>query len=242
MKRLYLSLFLFTFLSFSNPTKVLADTTCQPIYGGGQTCITTGNISVNKTVLNPETNKMVDSLSINDPKYQPDYLVTFQIAVTNTDDANISKIRIDDVFPQYVKFSSGLGNFDDKTKTLTFEVENLSANETKTFTILGRIVDNSQIPIAQGAIVCVVNQAVATNLDKKSQVSQDNAQLCIEKPITITSVPTTIPTVIPSGKGFPVLPSVPTSVSPKTGPEMWGLISLIPTGITGWFLRKFSKK
>jgi uncharacterized repeat protein (TIGR01451 family) len=234
MKKSYLTtLFLMTIFSVVLPAKIFADTSCQPIYGGGQTCITTGNISINKTVLNPETNKMVDGLSINDPRYQPGYLVTFQIAVTNTDNNNISKIKVSDVFPQYVTFSSGPGSFDNNTKSLSFEIDNLAANETKTFTILGRIVSDSQIPISQGGIVCVVNQAIAYNLDNKSQVSQDNAQLCIEK--------TPVPAVVVNTKGgFPVLPSAPVTYSPKTGPEMFGLIALIPTGIAGLFLRKKS--
>ena len=86
--------------------RAFADTSCQPIYGGGQTCVTTGNISINKTVMNPQTNKMVDNLSINDPKYKPGFIVTFQINVTNTGNNNISRINIVDFFPQYVTFSS----------------------------------------------------------------------------------------------------------------------------------------
>lgn len=228
MKKLYLStVALLTVFCLTLPLKSFADTSCQPIYGGGQTCVTTGNISINKTVLNPQTNQFVDNLSINDPRHQPGFITTFKIAVTNTDDANISRIKVNDVFPQYITFSSGPGNFDNNTKTLTFEIDNLKSNETRAFTILGKIVDSSLIPINQGSVVCVVNQATATNLDNNSQVSQDNAQLCIEK---IAS------------SGFPVIPATNITITPSTGPEAWGLISLIPTGLAGWFLRKRSLK
>jgi len=227
MKKTYLSIvFLLTVIVLGYPIKSYADTGCQPIYGGGQTCVTTGNIGINKTVMNPQTNQFVDNLNINDPRYQPGSTVTFQIAVTNTGNSNISRVNVSDVFPQYITFSSGPGNFDNNTKTLTFEVDKLSINETRTSTISAKIVDGFQIPISQGSVVCVVNQAIATNLDNNSQTSQDNAQFCIEK--------------VATSSGFPTFPTTNITVTPSTGPEMFGLISLIPTGIAGWFLRKKS--
>jgi uncharacterized repeat protein (TIGR01451 family) len=229
MKKTYLSIvFLLTVIVLGYPIKSYADTGCQPIYGGGQTCATTGNIAVNKTVMNPQTNQFVDNLNINDPRYQPGSTVTFQIAVTNTGNSNISRVNVSDVFPQYITFNSGPGNFDNNTKTLAFEVDNLSINETRTSTISAKIVDGSQIPISQGSVVCVVNQATATNQGNNSQTGQDNAQFCIEK--------------VATSSGFPTFPTTNITVTPSTGPETFGLISLIPTGIAGWFLRKKSLK
>jgi uncharacterized repeat protein (TIGR01451 family) len=226
MKKTYLSIiFLLAIIALGYPLKSYADTSCQPIYGGGQTCVTTGNIGINKTVLNPQTNQFVDNLNINDPRYQPGSTVTFQIAVTNTGSSNISRMQVSDVFPQYLTFSSGTGNFDSNTKTLTFEVDNLAVNEVRNFTILGKVVDSSQIPLAQGSVVCVVNQATATNLDNNSQTGQDNAQFCIEKIAAVT--------------GFPTFPSTTTiTTTPSTGPEAFVLIGLLPTGFAGWVLRR----
>jgi len=209
------------------PARAYADVSCQPIYGGGQTCVTTGNISINKTVMNPQTNAMVDNLSINDPKYQPGFIVTFQISITNTGNTNISRVQVDDNFPQYVTFSSGPGNFDSNTDSLTFEADNLAVNETRTYTILGRIVNASQIPISQGD-VCVVNQATATDLDNTSQTSQANAQFCIEQTPAATS------------SGYPVLPASYVKTTPSTGPDSLALLALFPTGMLGFFLRKHS--
>ena len=175
--------------------------------------------------MNPQTNQFVVNLNINDPRYQPGSTVTFQIAVTNTGSSNISRMQVSDVFPQYLTFSSGTGNFDSNTKTLTFEVDNLAVNEVRNFTILGKVVDSSQIPLAQGSVVCVVNQATATNLDNNSQTGQDNAQFCIEKIAAVT--------------GFPTFPSTTTiTTTPSTGPEAFVLIGLLPTGFAGWVLRR----
>lgn len=228
MKKTYLTaIFLLTIFCLT-PAKVFADTICQPIYGGGQTCVTTGNISVNKKVLNPQTNEFVDWLNINDPRYHPENTVTFKITVTNTDDAKVSKIKVTDIFPQHITFSSGPGSFDSNTKTLTFETYDLEANESRDFTVVGKIVNSSEIPTNEGDIVCVVNQAHSVNLDNSSQTSHDNAQLCIQKGEV---------------KGFPTYSTETITVTPSTGPGMLGFISLIPTGIAGWFLRKksFSK-
>lgn len=224
MNKLHLSIaFTIVVISLINPFKAFADTSCQPIYGGGQTCVTTSDIGINKTVLNPQTNQFVDNLGINDARYSPGLTTNFQISVTNTSNHNISKINVKDIFPQYIAFSSGPGNFDSNTKTLTFEVNNLAINETRTFTVLGKIADASQIPVDQGSAICVVNQATATNLDNSSQVTQDNAQLCIEKGTSTTTIK----------GGFPVL-----TTTPKTGPESLALLALIPTGISGLMLRK----
>ena len=224
-----LSVFQFSIFNSQFSKTAFADTSCQPIYGGGQSCVTTNNIVVNKTVLNPQTNQFIDNLSINDSKYQPGFIATFQISITNTGNNNVARIDVKDIFPQYVSFGSGAGTFDINTNTLSFSLTNLAPNETRKYSIVGRILNADQIPVAQGSVVCVVNQAIAT-IDS-ANVSQDNAQFCIEK-----AAPS-ITTVTTKG-GFPVYSPVYVATSPKTGPEAFGLIAMIPTGLAGWFLRK----
>lgn len=234
--KLYLRLsILLAVVSVLFPLKSFADTSCQPIYGGGQSCITTNNIVINKTILNPQTNQFVDNLGINDPKYQPGFIANFQISVTNTGVTNVSEVNVKDIFPQYVNFGSGAGTFDSNTNTLSFNLTNLAPNETRTYGIVGKVFNADQIPVAQGSVVCVVNQAIA--MVNNANVSQDNAQLCIEKPSTTTTT-----TVTAVKGGFPVLSSVPTISAPATGPEALALFAMIPTGLAGWFLRRKSIK
>lgn len=229
-KSIVVSLFAFLFSLFAIPA--FADVVCQPIYGGGQSCVQAGNILINKTVMNPSTSVLVDNLSVNDPKYGPDFIVNFQLVVTNTGSSTLSKVEVKDIFPQYVKFSSGPGTFDSNTNTLTFTVENLAASESRTFNIQGKVVSANDLP---NQTVCVVNQAIATS-DKQS--SQDNAQLCIEK-----AVPTPIPAgPITTKGGLPVMPPAKVVTTPPTGPEALALAALIPTGILGQFLRKRASK
>jgi uncharacterized repeat protein (TIGR01451 family) len=229
MKRSYLFiLFLLTILYFVNPIKTFADTTtCQPIYGGGQTCVTTNNIAIDKTVLNPQTNNMVDNLGINDPKYQPGDVVTFQIKITNTSNSTFSNVDVTDIFPQYLSFITGPGNFNANTGTLTFSISDLKASESRAYTVTGKAASADAIPFANGNI-CVVNQATAKS--NNNDVAQDNSQFCIAKSQQTTTTTTS----------FPVLSSVPITTTPKTGPEPLGLLAMVPSCIIGLIMREYS--
>ena len=230
MKSFLRSILFLTVISFVFPAKSFADTSCQPIYGGGQTCVSSPDILIDKKILNPSTNIMVDNLGINDPKYNPNFIANFHITITNASTNTLSNVVVQDVFPQYIAFSAGPGNFDPNTRILSFNLGDLQANESKTYTVIGRIVNKDNLP--QGT-VCIVNQATVTA--DNSQISQDNAQFCIE------NIAPAITTVATKG-GFPVLSPVPTTSTPKTGPESLALLALIPTGIAGWILRKYSIK
>ena len=209
-----------------------AGTSCQPIYGGGQTCIQTGNVAINKMVLNPQTNTLVENLNINDPKYNPEQLVTFQLTVTNTSNATLARITVRDVFPVQVNYISGVGNFDAGSRALSFEVNNLGPNESRSFTLSGKVVSANQLPVDQG-VVCVVNQATAT---ADSNASMDTAQLCIQK--LVSAQAPTVPQQLPTKGGLKVFPPPSVTTTPPTGPEALSLIAMIPTGALGYFIRK----
>lgn len=206
-----------------------ADTSCQPIYGGGETCVQVGNITINKTVKNPSTGAFVDNLNVNDPKYSPTSTVPFQITVTNTGSGNIAKATVKDTLPNYVTFVSGPGSFDAGSKVLTFDVNNLGAGQSQTFTVQAKVVDSGSLPGDQ-SVTCVVNQV---NVTADSMQSSDNSQFCVEKPSQ--PAPTT-------KGGLKVFPAPKVVSTPSTGPEMLSLVGLIPTGAIGMFLRKKSSK
>lgn len=239
-------------------SNVSADVSCQPIYGGGQTCVQTGNIVVDKKVMHPQnTSQFVDNLGINDPKFGPESTVNFQIVVTNKGQATLQTVQVKDVLPQHVQFVSGGGNYDQNSRTLTFDVTDLKPNESRTFTITAKVVPSNQLPVDQG-VVCVVNQAIATS---NGQTAQDNAHMCIQKsappvqpqpqqpqkggPVTQPQQPaqpgvTVVPGQPVTKGGQKVFPQPQVVQTPSTGPEMLPLIGLIPTGVLGYFLRRKS--
>lgn len=229
MTKIFLSIFaLAIFALMTSAQGARADTACQPIYGGGQTCVQVGNILINKTVQNPKTNSFVDNLNINDPKFTPTSNVAFHITVTNTGGSTINKTTVKDTLPQFVSFVSGPGSFDSNTKVLTFDVGNLATSESRTFTITAKVADGPQLPADQG-ITCVVNQALATA--ENGQQSSDNSQFCIEKPV-----------LGETKGGLKVFPAPAVKTTPGTGPEMLPLIGLIPTGVFGFLLRRKASK
>ncbi len=200
---------------------------CQPIYGGGQTCLTQGNVLVNKTVQNPSTGAFVENLSVNDPRYAPSGTITFQISVTNTGQSVLSKITVTDTLPLYVSFVSGPGTFDNGTKKVTFQLMNLAPNETRVFTLQGQVSGTNGLPSNQ-TVTCDVNQVEATS--DNGQASKANSQFCIEKGQSMTK------------GGLPIFP-VPQKqfTTPATGPEMLPMIGIFASALTGFALRRKSK-
>ncbi len=214
-------------------SSALANTSCQTIYGGGETCITTGNLILNKTVQNPQNGLYVENLNINDPRYSPNQTVSFQITIRNTENAVLSKVEVKDILPQYVTFVSGPGSYDANTNTVTFEIKDFPKNEAKTYTIQGKIADTSKFPFTEG-VTCVVNQSIMNV--SNGQSAQDNAQFCIQTKVSVTPTP-----VITTKGGLPVYPAPKIASTPSTGPEMLPLLALVPSAITGFILRKKSK-
>jgi uncharacterized repeat protein (TIGR01451 family) len=204
---------------------------CQPVYGGGENCLTVGNLLLNKMVMDPSSvtkggnEKYVDNLSLNTAKYSAGQTIKFRLDVTNTGNATISTVNVTDILPSYVKFVSGPGSFNKSTNVLSFSFSNLNASETRSFLIVGKIVDNGSLPKGQGT-VCTVNQAQATS---DTNQSQDNSQFCIN-----------VTTVTTKG-GLPVYPAPSMNQTPATGAEMFSLLGLLPAAGAGLFLKRKSK-
>lgn len=206
---------------------------CQPIYGGGETCVQTGNITINKTIQNPQTLQYVDNLGTDDSKYAPGQLVHFKIIVKNKSNASIKNIVVKDRLPQYVDCAyGGTGQCDSATKIINLIIDNLNANETKTFTIVGIIASKSQLPENKETI-CLINQGVAVQMQ---QISQDNSQFCIQK----NSAPSSNTQPVTPGTtkgGLPVYPPSGAKTTPQTGPETIALFGLFASGLIGYILR-----
>ncbi len=234
MKKLVLSLGLFSIVYLLSSASAAADVTCTPIYGGGQTCVQAGNVLINKTVANPQTGGFVDNLGVNDPKYAPEQIVTFQLVITNTGGTALSKVTVRDILPQFVNFNAGAGSFDSNTRILSFDTVNLNPNESRTFIISGKVVAANQLPATQ-EVTCVVNQANATADDK---TSQDNAQFCIQKAaVAPTPAPGQAAPPVTKG-GLKVFAPPQVTTTPPTGPQALALIALLPTGVLGYFIRR----
>lgn len=225
-KLIFVILLSIAYLLLAN--RVYADTVCQPLYGGGETC-QTSNLVIDKTVLNPGTTTFVDNLGVNDPKYNPGGEITFRIMVANTGGTTAKNVSVKDLFPQLITFAAGPGTYDNNNKTLTIGLGDLGPTESRTITISGKIALVNELP-TDASIVCVVNQAILVN-----QNIQDNSQLCIQKP-GLGIVPAS------TKGGLKVFPPAKVKATPPTGPEAIALFGLIPTGTLGLLFRKLSTR
>src|SRR6266852_8081478 len=95
MKRFVTFLIITIILSIASTHTANADTNCQSIYGGGENC-GSGNITVQKQVLNPVTNKYVNNLGTNDPAYSPLSPIFFKVMVKNNGTTPITNIVVKD--------------------------------------------------------------------------------------------------------------------------------------------------
>lgn len=228
MTKLVSIILVLSFVFLASLGSVFADTVCQPIYGGGQTCVTTGDILVNKTVNNPAIGQFVDNLGINDPKFSPGQQITFNIAVTNTGASTILQTKATDTLPPTLIYNSSTpaGAFDANSRTVTWVLDNLKANETRNLTVFGTIADASKLAKDVTCDPDKTTNAVAATTNT-GQTSTDFATLCIQKQVVTKG-------------GLPVFPPPKVLTTPPTGPELIPLIGLLPAGIGGWFLRRKS--
>lgn len=171
------------------PTVTPSAANCVPVYGGGVQCPKVGQVLINKTVRNSSTGVFVDNLGPSDPKFRPESFVTFRFTVQNTGDETLSKVTVSDTLPDFIDFSSGPGNFNSNTKTLTFDVLDIAGGTSKTFEIVGRTVHVAALP-GDKNIVCVVNNVTAVS---SSQTDTDSSQVCIEKEMIVPQVPSAGP-------------------------------------------------
>jgi uncharacterized repeat protein (TIGR01451 family) len=225
-------------LSYVFPAPILADTNpnCQPIFGGGATCVQANNLSIDKKILNPQTGALVDNLNADTYEFVPGQIISFQIALKNTSGNTLSNITLKDIFPnKYLNFYSGPGKFDTNTKTMNLSIDSLNKDETKTYTIRATIADQQQFTDNQ--TICLSNQAQAI---QGNQTSEDTTQFCVTATRQLTDSGASSNNTTTKG-GLPIYPSQKARRTPSTGPEEFAVFGLIPTGALGWLLRKKTK-
>ncbi|EKD87403.1 MAG: hypothetical protein ACD_36C00096G0003 [uncultured bacterium] len=156
---------------------------CVSEYGGTISC-PPADLTINKEVKNPSSGLFVENLASTDATYSPGSEVLFKLTIKNTSGETFNPVTVKDVFPQYMSFAGGPGNYDKDSRTLTFTTENLVAGESRTFEILGKI--DSTIPS---------NISCLTNLGKVSAPARpngddDTAQFCIQGQVLgVTTLP-----------------------------------------------------
>lgn len=168
---------LFSFLLILTAKPSLAATKCETQYGGKEVCVTTGQVQVNKEVFDPQNNKFVDNLGINDHKFGPSELILFRITVKNVGDATLNKVTVtDSPQPGFLELATG---------SLTFEMKDLKPGEARSEELKLRVVEASRMP--QNNVICVINGA--EGLTDSNMRDRDTSQVCLERKVAVPAAP-----------------------------------------------------
>lgn len=217
MRRILFSILFFIILGSTIKHPAFASP-CTPIYGGGDTC-PTNQFSIEKTVMNPATNKFVTNLGITDQAYTIHDTVNFQVTITNNTNQKLTTITVKDILPDSLDFVSGQGTWDTKNKILSTTIPTLDANKAIVFTITTKVLIN---PPSEP--LCDNNKATATMNDKTMFAT---TQFCIQHSAFQTQTNTPI---YPTSKN--------TSKTPKTGAEELCLLAFLPLSGVGIYLKR----
>ena len=126
-------------------------------YGNVTNSLVVGNKTFSKNVTVPEItpDKTVDN---ENPNFGD--TVTYTVTVKNEGDGNAADVVIVDTLGKGLEYISSTGNYDNKTNTITWKV-NLASGETKTFTVVAKIVGYTDVTNE----VTVGNKTVIVNVD-----------------------------------------------------------------------------
>ena len=110
-------------------------------YGNVTNSLVVGNKTFNKNVTVPEItpDKTVDN---ENPNFGDN--LTYTVTVKNEGDGNATDVIIVDTLGKGLEYVSSTGNYDNKTNTITWKV-NLASGETKTFTVVAKIVGYTDV-------------------------------------------------------------------------------------------------
>ena len=152
---------------------VRASVSCSTQYGASEVCVKTGDLQVNKEVLDPKTNKFVDNMTVEGYHFAPSEEVTFRIKVKNSGDATLNNIKVTDTLPTSILEAINSGD-------LSYQIDSLNVDQTVERTFKVRAVNINNFP-KNKTVACEYNVAKAQAGDKNAQ---DMSQVCIEKKAT----------------------------------------------------------
>ena len=110
-------------------------------YGNVTNSLVVGNKTFNKNVTVPEITP--DKTADNENPNFGDNL-TYTVTVKNEGNGNATDVIIVDTLGKGLEYVSSTGNYDNKTNTITWKV-NLASGETKTFTVVAKIVEYTDV-------------------------------------------------------------------------------------------------
>jgi len=146
--------------------QAIAAVRCETQYGGGEVCVKTGELQIDKEVWDIQDAEYVDNLFVTDYVYTNGEEIIFKLKIKNVGDENFEKVEVRDYLPSYLELIEG---------DLSFEIRDLAVDETEEKTIKAKVVglpDNTNL--------CEVNTAEVWSGDEHDK---DSAQICLGKKV-----------------------------------------------------------
>jgi uncharacterized repeat protein (TIGR01451 family) len=153
----------------------------------------TKRISLDKQVLNPDSNQWVENLFVTDHLFKSGDEVQFRITITNTSNVTIDRVEVQDFLPSFLQFDSG---------SQGFAITNMAPGQSYTTDPVIKARVKSEDQLVAGTF-CENNIARAYF---ENQTYEDTAQVCYQKGEVKGEV------ITKGGLGFKQLP--------PTGPEL----------------------
>jgi uncharacterized repeat protein (TIGR01451 family) len=150
-------------LSFASP--VQAAVRCETQYGGGQVCVKTGNIQINKQIQGSD-GVWYDNLGPQSGvRFKSGDVITYRLHVSNVGDAKFDSVTVTDTLPGQLKLAEG---------NLTNTITNLEAGQSQDIFVKGKV------NTASSTLDCnAINVVEARTND--NQYDKDTAQICIQE-------------------------------------------------------------
>ncbi len=166
------------FLVFASPS--LAAVRCETQYGGNEVCVTTGELQIDKEVLDPRNSGVYrDNLFLTDYQFKTSENVTFKLKVKNVGDNTLNNVRVYDNLPSFLFFTGETAH--------EFTIEHLNPGDSQEFEVKTRVVAESQLEADR---ICGVNTAEVWADD--DQHDKDTSEVCATKKVLgITTLPQT---------------------------------------------------
>jgi len=155
---------------------VFAAVRCETQYGGNEVCVTTGELQIDKEILDPRyAGAYKDNLYLTDYLFKTGDYVTFKLTVKNVGDDTLNNVRITDNLPSFLFFTGETPH--------EFTIDHLNPDESESFEVKVRVVAESQLEADR---ICGVNTAeVWADGD---QHDKDTSQVCATKKVLGVSV------------------------------------------------------
>jgi len=145
----------------------LAAVRCETQYGGGEVCVRTGKLQIDKKI--KFNNNLYDNLFGGDAhKYTPGEEIEFKLFVKNVGDETFGSVQVKDMLPSILELKEG---------SLSYEIKDLTVGEIDEATIKAKVISADKI---NENSVCDVNTVEATS---GSDSDKDTAKFCVVKQV-----------------------------------------------------------